>query len=180
MSNITFAMLAFGTALVAWTIWAGITAGRTRRQLGGVRLVDCPETGAVAAVRFDCARAAMTAVAFDGQPDVRLADCSRWPERGPCDGPCVPQAKAPESSVMGLIAHFTGQGHCAICGGHLAEAPAVGHHIALRSPDGVTTQWTDLSLAALPQALLESHAVCWDCHIAESFRRALPHLVTDR
>ena len=180
MSNITFAALAFGAAVAGWLAWAIVAAVRTQRQLAGARLVDCPETGTVAAVKFDCAHAAFTAVVFDGEPDMRLADCSRWPERGPCEGPCVPQAKAPESSVVGLITHWTGQGHCAICHGELVEAPAVGHHVALLGRDGVTTQWTDVSLASLPRALFESQAVCWNCHVAETFRRMHPELVTDR
>lgn len=60
------------------------------RRFSGGRLVACPEDRQSAAVSIDAMHAALTGV--DGQPDVRLADCSRWPERSNCNRACVNQA----------------------------------------------------------------------------------------
>ena len=46
--------------------------------------------------------------------------------------------------------------------------------------DGVTTEWTAMDPAALPDAMRARHPVCWNCHVAETFRRTHPELVTDR
>lgn len=55
-----------------------------------VRAVTCPETGQQVGVRFDAVHAALTAV--NVTPDLRLADCTRWPEHRNCDQGCMPEA----------------------------------------------------------------------------------------
>lgn len=60
------------------------------RRFSGGRLVACPENRQSAAVRIDARHAALTGV--DGNPDVRLADCTRWPERSDCKRGCLAQA----------------------------------------------------------------------------------------
>jgi hypothetical protein len=54
------------------------------------RTVDCPETQAPVSVRFDALRAAWSGLA--GPPKLRLADCTRWPERADCGQECIPDA----------------------------------------------------------------------------------------
>jgi len=54
------------------------------------RTVNCPETHAPVAVRFNALRAAWTSLA--GSPKLRLADCTRWPERADCGQECIPDA----------------------------------------------------------------------------------------
>jgi hypothetical protein len=54
------------------------------------RRVHCPEAGTGADVQLDARHAALTA-AF-GDPAVRVAGCSLWPERGGCAQACVPTA----------------------------------------------------------------------------------------
>jgi hypothetical protein len=51
------------------------------------RVVRCPETGAAAQVQVDAWRAAKTSV--PGPPELRVMNCSRWPERMGCDETCV-------------------------------------------------------------------------------------------
>jgi hypothetical protein len=38
-------------------------------------------------------------------------------------------------------------------------------------PDGVTFEWTDISPETIPEVLLTYAPVCWNCHVATSFRR---------
>jgi hypothetical protein len=166
-------------AIAAWASWYVIVAVRTHRRLAGVRVVICPETGKDAAVRLDWVDAAM-ATAADDKPDLRLADCSRWATRGRCDEPCVPQAAAQSTRVTSIVDRWEARSHCALCGKPVTDAPFIGHHAGLLSPDGRTTEWTDVAAENLPKALDTRRAICWNCHVAETFRREHPELVTDR
>lgn len=79
-------LVAVSLILLPLAIW--------RRELyqrfSGWRLVTCPENQQSAAVSMDARHAAATGV--HGHPDVRLCDCTRWPERAQCGQPCVSQA----------------------------------------------------------------------------------------
>jgi Protein of unknown function (DUF1761) len=81
-------------------------------QYRGTRVVNCPETHAPVAVRFNALRAAITGLT--SKPKLTLADCSRWPERAGCDQACIPDAEralpdAPAAAVHPValrIAHL--------------------------------------------------------------------------
>ena len=47
------------------------------------RRITCPEHGHEADVKIDAAHAAMTAAV--GRRDIRVEECSRWPEKEGCD-----------------------------------------------------------------------------------------------
>lgn len=53
----------------------------------GLRQVTCPETHETAAVEMDAVHCAATALR--GTEYLRLASCSRWPEKRECDQDCV-------------------------------------------------------------------------------------------
>jgi hypothetical protein len=179
MTQTTFAFIALAGVIAIWLAWGVISAFRASWRLRGVRLVTCPETGTVAAVGFSRLHAALTAVLED-RPEAQLAHCSRWPERWPCDQACVPEAQAPDAALTNLIAHWSGERRCALCAKPLAEDSLVGHHVTLRSGDGSMTEWPRVAPETLPEALRASEPVCWNCHIAETFRRQHPELVVDR
>lgn len=179
MTQTTFALIALVGLIVVWLAWGLTAALRSSWRLRGVRLVACPETGNVAAVGFSRMHAAVTAVLGEG-PEAKLARCSRWPEREGCDQACVPQAQAPDATVTSLITHWSGERRCALCSKPLAEDALVGHHVTLRTGDGTTTEWPNMAPETLPAALRACQPVCWNCHIAETFRRQHPELVLDR
>ena len=54
------------------------------------------------------------------------------------------------------------------------------HRPGLLGPDQKTVEWRDVAPEVVPGALETHKPVCWDCHIAETFRREHPGLVTDR
>ncbi|MGA7522080.1 MAG: DUF1761 domain-containing protein [Acidobacteriaceae bacterium] len=60
------------------------------RRSSGWRQVTCPETHQSTAVSLDGRHAAATGM--HGLPDLRLCDCTRWPERSKCGQPCLSQA----------------------------------------------------------------------------------------
>ena len=165
-------------ALVVWGVWYGARAYRVWRALHGDRVVTCPETGAPAAVRFDIARAVTSdRGSTQGLP---LEACSRWSERGSCEQPCAVAAQAPESAASAMAREWAGTRTCTACGVSLLASEGAGHHFALRDASGMSREWVDIAAERLPVALTSSLPMCWNCHIAETFRREHPELVTDR
>lgn len=68
-------------------------------RYSGGRPVVCPENQESAFVTIDAQRAAVTAV--DGRSDLRLCDCTRWPERAHCGQECLSQAIQAEPYTPG-------------------------------------------------------------------------------
>ena len=68
-------------------------------RYSGSRLVACPENQQAAAVSIDAVHAAATGV--DGVPNLRMAACTRWPERSNCNQACLPQALRREPYAAG-------------------------------------------------------------------------------
>jgi hypothetical protein len=70
-------------------------------QFSGTRVVICPGNRRQVPVSFDALHAAVTGI--HGRPDLRLADCTRWPERCKCDQACLPQAVRAEPYTLGEV-----------------------------------------------------------------------------
>jgi hypothetical protein len=67
------------------------------RQYSGSRLVSCPENQRPSVVGIDARHAMATGI--DGSPDLRLCECTRWPERSNCAQGCLPQALRAQAPV---------------------------------------------------------------------------------
>jgi hypothetical protein len=166
----------FGTVVVFFVITT-VHAWWTYR---GVHVIQCPETRKPAAVRVDTGHAALTVLTQDAA-DVQLASCSRWPERAGCDQACVPQIERDpaETRVETILADvFTGQ-RCAMCGAIISGVPAIGHKPAFRAPDGRTIPCDQIAPERIDEILATHQLVCWDCDVAETFRREFPDRVID-
>jgi hypothetical protein len=73
------------TALVMWVI-AHDMLHRYRR----LKALRCPETGVPVGVIIDARHAALTAVLrAPGDPELRVQQCSNWPERAACNQACL-------------------------------------------------------------------------------------------
>jgi hypothetical protein len=70
-------------------------------RYSGVRLLACPENQQSASVSIDARHAVATGI--DGLPELRLSDCSRWPEHSNCDRACLPQAARAEPYTHGEV-----------------------------------------------------------------------------
>lgn len=163
----------------AFVIWHLARAGSVWRRFRGDRVVTCPETGHPAAVRIDAAHVALTTMTKAGG-DVRLEACSRWETRGRCDEACLAEAFAPASTVSAIASSWYADKPCVYCGEPVRDEPFVDHHAALLGPDGMTREWSEVAPEQLPGALNTGWPVCWNCHVAATFRRQYPWLVTDR
>ena len=72
-----------------------------RNQYAGSRAVICPETRRQVAVSLDSTHAAVTGLT--GRPDLRIADCTRWPAHSNCGQDCIPEAVQREPYTFGEI-----------------------------------------------------------------------------
>lgn len=93
---------------------------------------------------------------------------------------CLEAGHLPEASASAVVKEWARGRTCAMCRGPVTESWFVGHHIALLEPTGMTREWVDVGADRLPLALATSLPLCWNCHVAATFRRTRPDLVTDR
>jgi len=147
----------------------------------GRRLVTCPENHCPAAVELDAKRASFKALR--GGTHFRLQSCSRWPEMKDCAQDCLPEIEALGQGclVRSVVAGWYKGKSCVYCHKPVDNvADWTGHLPALMGPDAKTVTWGDVPPEKLPDVFATYQPVCWSCHIAETFRREHPELVTDR
>ncbi len=138
----------------------------------GPRVITCPENREPAAVEVR-------------GPDVEHLDirqCSRWPDRQGCGQECLRQIQAaPEDCLLrNLFTKWYRGQRCAYCGKVLHPVDCSEHKPALLGPGGRSFEWDEVRPDALARLMATHRPVCWNCHIAMSFRREHPELVVDR
>ena len=169
-------LIALAAAAIAYVSYR---AGQFMKY-GGKMLVTCPETGKPAAVKVDLWRAIVAAVF--GRYRVRLCACSRWPERAGCAQDCLCQIESnPEAHQAWTVAAkwFAGK-KCAYCGDAIPPVTHMDRMPALVNLEKKTYEWNEIPPEDLPDAFEACKPVCWNCHIAETFIRQHPDLVTFR
>jgi hypothetical protein len=152
---------------------------RSYLRYRGTRLVTCPETKKPAAVEADAFQVAFLDSAAQ---KLRLKECSRWPERADCGQECLQEIEAaPEDCLVRTIVTKWYEGRqCALCGKAIGKIDWLEHKPGLLGPDRKTELWSQFRAETLPEVMSTHQPVCWDCHIAASFRNQFPDLVIDR
>jgi hypothetical protein len=167
--------------LLAVAIYFGIRYFvKTSRRFGGARVIICPETEKQAMVEVDARRAALTSLI--GQTDIRLESCWRWPIRQDCGQECLLQLDVapPECLVRSVLMKWYRRKKCAFCEKPFGEIELIDHKPALLNPEGVTVEWTAIPISVVNDAMANYLPVCWNCHVAQTFRRKHPELVVER
>jgi hypothetical protein len=120
--------------------------------------------------------------ALVGRPDLRLRDCSRWPEKRGCGQTCLTQVEeSPEDClVREMLQRWYAERACVYCHKPFGPIHWHDHKPGLRAPDGALHEWHDVAPETLPDVMRTHQAVCWNCLMAESFRARFPDLVVDR
>ncbi len=98
----TLLLLLLAVAAMVSILMPLLYATQVYRSRRGRRQVTCPETREGVAVEMDALHCATTAL--QGTEYVRLASCSRWPEKKDCDQDCVYelfQERPPEEQRLG-------------------------------------------------------------------------------
>jgi hypothetical protein len=160
--------------LVAWHL------ARVLLALRGTRLVTCPDDGRTVAVDLDVKYSAVHSAL--GRPQFRLKECSRWPEKAGCGQMCLGDLEAAphDCLVRTVVARWYAGRNCVFCGRAFGELHWHDHKPALLDDGGITRGWDEVPPASLPEFLAGHRPVCWNCHIAETFRRERPDLFVDR
>jgi hypothetical protein len=179
MAN-NFILAAIAVLLGGGIIFSLVLAIRTYLRFHGQRVIKCPETQNPAAVHVNVAKAATNALF--GKQQVRLDQCSRWPERQNCGQECLSQIQADPQHclVWNIVGEWYRGKSCAYCQKPFTELHWHDRRPALLSPERVARPWNEIPAETLPQVFQTYLPVCWDCYIAETFRRQNPDRVLDR
>jgi len=171
----TIFVLLFGAVASAMVI-----AFRTSLRYHGKRVVTCPETQKPAAIHVNVGRAARQAIL--GKTEIRLDQCSRWPEKKDCGQGCLEQIHAdPEHClVWNMVSEWYEGKACAYCQKPFGEIHWHEHHPVVLAPDRTCVQWDEIPAEKLPEIFRSYSPVCWNCYIAETFRRQNRDRVLDR
>jgi hypothetical protein len=161
-------------------IFRAIPGVRAFLHYRGKRVITCPETQKPASVDVAAGEAAVGA--FLSEPTLRLKECSRWPEHADCGQDCLQQIEGdPENClVWNIVTKWYEGKKCVFCHKPIGPLHHLDHAPALLGPDFRTVDWKDLRAEELPDVFARYQPVCWNCHVAETFRRSHPQLVTDR
>jgi hypothetical protein len=173
--HLTIAIVLIGVLYVALK-----AIGGAYLRFRGARVITCPETEKPAGVKVDVKFAALTAPF--GKSRLRLNDCSRWPERRDCGQECLKQIEsAPEEClVRNILTKWYHEKMCVLCHKPLGEINWLEHKPALMNADRRSVEWHEIRPEKLYDVLATHMPICWNCHIAETFRRECPELVVDR
>ena len=146
----------------------------------GKRVIQCPENQRPAGVVVDAAHAAWTG--FGKAPELRLSQCSRWPEKAGCGQECLRQIEAsPEDClVRNIIAKWYRGRSCTACGQEIGEIDWAGSQPCLLTNGGTTLEWKQVPADMLEETLSSAQAICFACHTARTLVREHPELATDR
>ncbi len=169
------------TAAVAVVVLYFVAAPILRfyRRFRGTRVVTCPENQEHAAVEVDTSAAIQSAF---GTPKLSLENCSRWPEKAGCGQQCLSQIEAAPDDclVRNILTRWYEGKTCVVCGKPLGPADWYEHKPALMSPQQKTVEWGQIAPERVLEVLENHRPVCWDCHIASTFRSEHSDLVLDR
>jgi hypothetical protein len=167
------------TALAVALIYGSVRFSRAYFRLRGTRVVTCPTDQSRPAVELNAGKAA-TGALF-GSPTFVLTGCSHWPERHDCGRQCLAEIQAAPIDCLvrtHLTKWYDGR-NCALCQRPFGTIEWHERRPALLAPDARTLAWSDVDAAQLDQVLRTHKPVCFDCHVAETFRRTHPELVLD-
>jgi hypothetical protein len=171
-------------AVLAIAVVLGAVVGRRVAdawwKYRGQRVITCPENRRPAGVVVDARHAAATALGKS--PELRLASCSRWPERAGCGQECLSQIEAsPEGCLVRNILTKWYEGKvCAWCGLPFGEIDWAGRKPAMLGADGASVEWSEVPADTLHETLAAAYPVCFACHMANKLVREHPELAVDR
>ena len=180
--------MTIGTYLILSAIALGVVylvlraamALRWYLRFRGLRMVTCPETERAVGVQVAAGRGA--AEVFLGSTRLELRECTRWPEKRDCGQECLRQVETSPAGclVRNIVAEWYVGKTCAYCGRAVPRIDWLEHKPALMDAERRTMPWDEVPVDRLPDAMASCRPVCWNCHVAEKFRREHPELVVER
>ncbi len=156
-------LLVFAAVLILSCVPLAWVIIRNYRRFRGPRVVLCPETITPEAVEVGAFKAAWSAARGDTQ--LRLASCSRWPERRKCGQRCLNQIEsAPDGClVKDRVSRWYKDAKCALCANAIGDLRSSRRGPGLVGPDGKVRRWSDFSVEELAEAFATHHPICVAC-----------------
>ncbi len=129
---------------------------------------------------MDASRAAATV--FSGTPQLRLSNCSRWPEKAGCGQECLSEIResGPDCLMRNIVAEWYGGKVCASCGQPIGKIDWTGSRPAVLLAEQVSVEWNEIPADELVGTLAAAVPICFACHMANRLVKEHPELVTDR
>jgi hypothetical protein len=154
--------LVVGIALIVGLAFIIRALVRTYVEYRGKRLVVCSETAQYATVEIDAPLAAITSLF--GAPELRIENCSRWPQHQDCTQDCVWQIDLSPLGcpIWDLLTSWYTAKECVLCGRHFGNF-SLFDRPALLSPEGNIVECEAIRPEAIPDVLYTHKPVCWDC-----------------
>jgi hypothetical protein len=175
-----FFLLTFLVVVALAAAVAAFRAFRTYLKFRGKRIVSCPENHEAAAVNISATKSAAQAAV--GAPHLSLSQCSRWPEREGCGQSCLAEIEeTPRACLVRTIVNqwYAGR-ECVYCHKPFQQLHWHDHPPALLDQENRTVEWKDVPAEDLQKTFRTHLPVCWNCHVAQTFRRVHPELVVTR
>lgn len=146
----------------------------------GTRVVTCPETSLPVGVDVDVKHAVGSA--STGHLDLRLRDCTRWPERQNCGQECLAQIHAsPEGCLaQNILANWYAGKTCHFCREAFGTIAWADRKPGLLSPQHRVLSWEEVPADTIPDVLKSHDPVCAHCLVTEKFRQQHADLVVER
>jgi hypothetical protein len=166
-------------AIAAVIAFAAYRVMGTWIRFRGARVITCPENRKPAGVQLDARHAAATGLS--STPELRLSECSRWPEKQDCGRECLRDIRqSPEGCLVRniLLQWYAGKS-CALCGNPIGTVGIAEAKPALLSGDK-TLEWSEVAPERLHEVLASASPVCFGCHAATAFAHQHPELVIRR
>ena len=171
---------------IALAIAAVVLAIASIRLIGvflrysGDRVVACPENQKPAGVSLERGRIVLAAVGASSH--LRLASCSRWPERAGCGQECLAQiAAAPQDClVRNIVAKWYEGKVCASCKLPFHEIQWQMSKPALLLADKTSVEWNRVPAERLQETLATAAPLCYSCYLASHLALEHPELAVER
>jgi hypothetical protein len=175
-------------AVLVLALAVAVRAGRAWWKYRGDRAITCPENRQPAGVALDVSHAVGYAMGHATdfshwkEGGLRLASCSRWPERSGCGQECLSQIQAaPEDClVRRILTHWYQGKSCTWCGRPFDDVQWDVRKPALLDPSGVSLEWAAVLPERLEKTLASALPVCFACHLANTLVREHPELAVKR
>ncbi len=149
-------------------------------KLYGAHVVECPENHRPAGVELDMRCALSTGLA--ASPQLSLSTCSRWPEHAGCGQGCLSQIEnGPENClVRKVLSDWYAKQKCFYCGLSFGDIQWAVRKPAVQMAGSPSVDVDSIPVEQLPDVLAKARPVCFACHVANTWVREHPDLVTDR
>jgi hypothetical protein len=161
-------LFVLAAAYVLTLVW--IFRRQPARYAGHV--LTCPETRGPVEVEVDSRHALVTLL--QGVKELRLKQCSRWPERAGCDEACLLQLDTAPAVLTRVMANWCEGRNCAVCNCAVTARDWESGRLGLLDRRNNLVELREIRLDQLPNAFDHYRPLCWSCHQVERSRRPAP------